>query len=407
MTRLAMLSMHTSPLARLGIGHGGGMNVYIRELSDALARRGVSVEVFTAADDGGSNNVRDLRSRVRVHHIPVEQGRGRSKTDMALDFSNGVQTHLEQNGGVDILHAHYWLSGLAGHRLKHEMNVPLVSTFHTLERVKAESGVIDIASERGQAESDIIGCSDVVIASNLVEVADIRRLYNQDAAIETVTPGIDTNIFRPGDKHQARNELGLPASSPIALFAGRIQHAKGLDRAVAAFRQVVVMHPDALLLVVGGPSGADGEAQVRDIKEHVFAAQLNENIRFVGPQSRTDLASHFRAADVCIMPSRTESFGLVALEAAACGTPVVASARGGLQFVVQHGRTGFLTQDIDELAGATDHLFSEPGKAHLFGAQAASRAQNFTWSAAADRMLDIYDLLSDREQRIADDCMTA
>jgi D-inositol-3-phosphate glycosyltransferase len=406
MTRLAMLSMHTSPLARLGVGHGGGMNVYIRELSDALARRGVEVEVFTASGDGASN-VRDLRSRVRVHHIPVDQSADRSKEDMAHDFGVGVQEYLEATGGVDVLHAHYWLSGLAGHRLKHEMNVPLVSTFHTLERVKAESGVVDIATERGQVESDIIGCSDVVIASNLVEVADIRRLYNGDAAIDTVTPGIDTNVFRPGDKHAARAELGLPAGTPIALFAGRIQHAKGLDRAIVAFRQVVAMHPNALLLVVGGPSGATGDAELRQIKEHVFAFGLSENVRFVGPQSRPDLALHFQAADVCLVPSRTESFGLVALEAAACGTPVVASARGGLQFVVQHGRTGFLTQDIDELAGATDHLFSEPDKAERFGHTAAHRAAHFTWSSAADRMLQIYDSISNREQRVADDCMTA
>jgi D-inositol-3-phosphate glycosyltransferase len=406
MTRLAMLSMHTSPLARLGVGHGGGMNVYIRELSDALARRGVEVEVFTASSDGCCN-VQDLRSRVRVHHIPVDRSEHRSQIDMAIEFGQGVQQHLEAAGGVDILHAHYWLSGIAGHRLKHEMNVPLVSTFHTLERVKAESGVVDLTSERGEAETEIIGCSDVVIASNLVEVADIRRLYNQDAPIETVTPGIDTNVFRRGDKHAARSQLGLPASVPIALFAGRIQHAKGLDRAVTAFKQVVAMHPDALLVIVGGPSGFSGENELRKIRRQIFEAGLTEHVRFVGPQSRTDLALHFQAADVCIVPSRTESFGLVALEAAACGTPVVASARGGLQFVVQHGRTGFLTQDIDELAGATDHLLAEPHKAEQFGEAAAKRAQTFTWSHAADRMLQIYDALDTREQRVADDCMTA
>lgn len=406
MTRLAMLSMHTSPLARLGVGHGGGMNVYIRELSDALARRGVEVEVFTASNDGGIN-IRDLRSRVRVHHIPVDQSPNRPKIDIAQDFGAGVQEYLEKTGGVDILHAHYWLSGLAGHTLKHEMNVPLVSTFHTLERVKAESGVVDIATERGEAETDIIGCSDVVIASNLVEVADIRRLYNQDAPIETVTPGIDTNIFRPGDKFVARRQLGLPANTPVALFAGRIQRAKGLDRAVTAFRQVVAMHPDALLLVAGGPSGDSGESELQHIREQIFGNKLNENVRFVGPQSRADLALYFQAADVCIVPSRTESFGLVALEAAACGTPVVASARGGLQFVVQHGRTGFLTQDIDELAGATDHLFAEPEKGRQFGATAAQRAQTFTWSHAADRMLQIHHSLGNREQRVADDCLTA
>lgn len=406
MTRLAMLSMHTSPLARLGIGHGGGMNVYIRELSDALAQRGIEVDVFTASTDGGINT-RDLHSRFRVHHIPVNQSPGRTNKEMAHEFGAQVRNHLERTGGVDILHAHYWLSGLAGHELKHEMNVPLVSTFHTLERVKAESGVLDLTSDRGEEEAEIIGCSDVVIASNLVEVADIRRLYNQDAPIEIVTPGIDTNSFRPGDKTHARRQLGLPTDVPIAVTAGRIQHAKGVDRAVAAFRQVAAMHPDALLFIIGGPSGASGDNALQELRKQVFDLRLTENVRFVGPQSRADLIHYFQAADVCIVPSRTESFGLVALEAAACGTPVVASARGGLQFVVQHGRTGFLTQDIDELAGATDHLFAQPEKARRFGQTAAQRARSFTWSNAADDMLDVYESLATKKQRVAADCMTA
>jgi D-inositol-3-phosphate glycosyltransferase len=382
------------------------MNVYVRELSDALARRGVEVDVFTASTDGGSN-VRDLHSRFRVHQIAVDQSPSRTNKEIAHEFGVQVQDHLERTGGVDILHAHYWLSGLAGHGLKHEMNVPLVSTFHTLERVKAESGIIDLTTDRGEGETEIIGCSDVVIASNLVEVADIRRLYNQHAPIEIVTPGIDTNIFHPGDKADARRHLGLPLNTPIALTAGRVQHAKGMDRAVEAFRQVVAMHPDALLIIAGGPSGVSGEKELQELHAQVFHLKLNENVRFVGPQSRADLALYFQATDVCIVPSRTESFGLVALEAAACGTPVVASARGGLQFVVQHGRTGFLTQDIDELAGATDHLFAEPQKAAAFGAKAAQRAHTFTWSNAADRMLQVYDTLAHREQRVADDCMTA
>jgi D-inositol-3-phosphate glycosyltransferase len=406
MTRLAMLSMHTSPLARLGIGHGGGMNVYVRELSDALARRGIEVEVFTASTDGGSN-VRDLHSRFRVHQIPVDQSPSRSNKEVAEEFGSQVQKYLERTGGVDVLHAHYWLSGVAGHRLKHEMNVPLVSTFHTLERVKAESGIIDLTTDRGDIETEVIGCSDVVIASNLVEVADIRRLYNQHAPIEIVTPGIDTSIFQPGDMRSARQHLDLPQHLPIALTAGRVQHAKGMDRAVAAFRQVVAMHPDALLIIAGGPSGATGEREVQELHEQVARLGLNNNVRFVGPQSRADLALYFQAANVCVVPSRTESFGLVALEAAACATPVVASARGGLQFVVQHGRTGFLTQDIDELAGATDHLFAEPTKAAMFGQKAAQRAHGFTWPSAADRMLQIYDAVTRREQRVADDCMTA
>lgn len=393
-----MLSMHTSPLARLGEGHGGGMNVYVRELAVALARKGAQVDVYTAAADGGENVV-DLRSKLSVHHIPIDNSPGRTPEELAKEFAAGVRKHIEASGGVNVIHAHYWLSGLAGHQLKHEMNVPLVTTFHTLERVKAESGVTDIASERGSAEQAVIGCSDVVIASNLIEVADIRRLYNQDARVDIVTPGIDTTIFHTGNKFEARLELGLPVDAPLVLFAGRIQHAKGLDRAVNAFRQVVAMHPDAQLLVIGGPSGHDGNAELKSAQELVLQHQLSENVQFLGAKCRNILATYLRAVDISVVPSRTESFGLIALEAAASGTPVVASARGGLQYVVQHGHTGFLTQDVDELAGAMDHLIANPEKAKKFGETAAERARSFTWDGAATRLLHIYECMGNADLR--------
>lgn len=411
-----MLSMHTSPLAQLGVGYGGGMNVYVRELSNALARRGIDVDVYTASNDGGSNLI-DLRSPVRVHHIPLEyKHEPLEYKHEPLEFAAKVQEHIEGSGGVDILHAHYWLSGVAGHKLKHDLNVPLVSTFHTLQLVKAAEASEAIfagsagntqPNERSDAERSVIGCSDAVVASNLIEAGDIRRLYNQDASIEIVTPGIDTAVFHPGDKVAARQALGLPLEVPIILFAGRIQHAKGLDRAVDAFERIAALHPEAILLVAGGPSGAHGQAEQQSIRKTISNADLDSRVQFLGPRSRNDIAQLMRAADICIVPSRTESFGLVALEAAACATPVVASRRGGLQYVVQHGRTGFLTQTIDDLAGAMDHLITEPERAQILGQNAAARARTFTWEHTADRMLQIYCALAGSNERISENCFTA
>jgi D-inositol-3-phosphate glycosyltransferase len=403
MTRVAMLSMHTSPLAPLGIGDGGGMNVYVRELSDALSRRGVDVDVFTASSHGTSDVI-DLRSRVRVHTVDVG---GNDPVARAERFADAVGARLADAGGTDLLHAHYWLSGIAGHRLKHDLDIPLVSTFHTLSRVKQQSGIATDSPERAEAEQAVMGCSDAVIASNLVEVGDIRRNYDNVSNIEIVTPGIDTAVFKPGSKVDAREQLGLPLSVPLIVFAGRIQHAKGLDRAVTALAQVHMTHPDAEMIVIGGPSGVDGVASMDEARSLVSEFAMDDRVSFIGPQSREQLATYLRAADVCIVPSRTESFGLIALEAAACGTPVVASAVGGLQFIVQHGRTGFVVRDIDELAGATDHLLAEPERTRRFGDTAALRAKSFTWTAAARQMMDVYGSVQRREMSEPAPCMTA
>lgn len=409
MTRVAMLSLHTSPLARLGVGDGGGMNVYVRELSEVLAASGVDVDIYSVARDEPLEVV-GLDSGVRVHHISAGSELAAGDLHTAVDaMAEEIAERIDLRGGTDVLHSHYWLSGMVGHKLKHDLSLPLVSNFHTLGHVKAKAGLGEASSVRTDAEVAVIGCSDVVVASNLVEANDLRCLYNLDASIEVIAPGMDPRLFSPGDKKQARAALGLTRNRPVLLFVGRIQQAKGLDRAVEALAQVVATHPDALLVVIGGPSGNDGESSLLRVRSRVQELGLERNVMFAGPQPQDALRDYFRAADVCVVPSRVESFGFVALEAAACGTPVVASAVGGLQTVVEHGKTGFVVSDIDEMAGATDHLLSHRQKAIAFGSAAAAKAATYTWSAAARRMLRVYDRLTNDEAtgvRSAE-CLTA
>jgi D-inositol-3-phosphate glycosyltransferase len=385
------------------------MNVYVRELSEVLAGNGIEVDVYAVARDGVQDVV-DLDSGVRVHHISAGSELPVNQLHLVADrMVDEIATRIELNGGVDVLHSHYWLSGMVGHKLKHELGVPLVSNFHTLGHVKAKAGLGETSSVRTDAELAAIGCSDVVVASNLVEANELRSLYNADASIDVIAPGMDPRLFSPGNKELARAVVGLPSTRPIILFVGRIQQAKGLDRAVEALAQVTVTHPDALLVAIGGPSGSDGEQSMARTQQRVHELGLGANVAFVGPQPQDKLRDYFRAADICVVPSRIESFGFVALEAAACGTPVVASAVGGLQTVVEHGRTGFLVSDVDEMAGATDHLLSHRSKATAFGNAAAVKAATYTWAATGRRVLRIYDrLISDESIGVRNaECLSA
>jgi D-inositol-3-phosphate glycosyltransferase len=396
--RLAVLSMHTSPLAQPGSGDGGGMNVYVRELSTALARAGVTCEVFTRASRPDQPEVVRVEPGFQVHHVPagaLAEVPKEALPDLVPAFTRGVLERLDRQE-TDAIHANYWLSGLAGHTIKHELDLPLVSTFHTLARVKAEASE-DEPVRRAQAEAEIIGCSDAVLASCTVEKAQIVRLYGADPdRIEIVAPGVDRAFFAPGDRAQARRALGLPAAQPIVLFAGRIQPLKALDVAVAAVSRLEV---PALLVAVGGPSGPAGPAELDRVGKLVAELGLVDRVRFVPPQRHELLTTYYRAADVCVVPSRSESFGLVALEAAACGTPVIASAVGGLRTLVEHGRTGFLVEGRDPGAFAAylGEVLTNPGLAREMSASAAVRARRYTWSIAGARLRRLYADLTARQ----------
>ncbi len=395
--RLAVLSLHTSPLAQPGAGDSGGMNVYVRELVSALAQAGVTSDVYTRRWAPDLPDVVDVEPGFRVVHVPagpVDLPK-EALPEVVDEFAEGVLDRLvtaPDLDGVEALHANYWLSGVAGHRLKHELDLPLVSTFHTLARVKAETGDRE-PQRRIDAEAEVIGCSDVILANCPAEAAQLERLYGADPArIEIVAPGVIHAFFSPGDRAGARAALPQvhPTDGPVLLFVGRIQPLKGLGVAIRALAELD--DPTAVLLVVGGASGTDGRPEVERIEKLAADLGVSDRVRFAAPQPHHMLSTYYRAADVVLVPSRSESFGLVALEAAACGTPVVAAAVGGLRTLVDHGRTGFLVEGRDPavFAAYAEQILTNPPLATQLGAQAAARAREFTWSTAAGRLRRIY-----------------
>jgi len=382
------------------------MNVYVRELTSALAGAGVHCDVYTRSWRQGLAPVLEVEPGFRVHHVPAGPEASVAKEDLALhldQFTAGVLERIEASGAPDVIHANYWLSGVAGHVLKHRLELPLVSTFHTLARVKAEEAAEE-HDLRARFEAEVIGCSDVILASSGDEAAQLERLYGAvPERIEVVAPGVDHTLFSPGDKRVARLELGL-GDEPVLLFAGRIQPLKGADVAIRALAALgpgrIGERPSdragpgsrAILLLVGGPSGVDGAAELARLHHLVADLGLDERVRFVPPQPHGRLATFYRAADACLVPSRSESFGLVALEAAACGTPVVASAVGGLSTLVAHGVSGYLVEGRtpETYAAYVARLLEDPAMAAGMSREATARAGRYRWSITAARLRRLY-----------------
>jgi D-inositol-3-phosphate glycosyltransferase len=400
MKRVSILSMHTSPLAQPGIGDGGGMNVYVRELVSALAHAGLDCTTYTRAWRPGLPQVVGVEPNHRVVHIEAGDF-DLPKNDLVSvvdSFADGVRDHIAASGGTDVLHGNYWLSGIAGHRLKHELDLPLVMTFHTFARVKAQGGDPEPVS-RENAESSIIGCTDAICVSCTEEERQFRSLYGTPpGSIEIVAPGVEHAFFAPGERRGARHALRLANDAPVMLFVGRIQPLKGLDVAVETLARLADRR--ARLLVVGGASGNEGESEFQRIRSLIEAHGLGGRVDFVEPQAHHILSTYYRAADVVIVPSRSESFGLVALEAAACGVPVVASGVGGLITIVDDGVTGHLVADRspDVFAQHVDRILANPIDAAVMGVRAAEKARRYTWSFAAARLRRVYADVTSRDR---------
>jgi D-inositol-3-phosphate glycosyltransferase len=393
MRSLAVLSLHTSPLAQPGIGDGGGMNVYVRALTSALARAGVACDVYTRRDDPSLPPTIQVEPGLAVHHIdagPPQLVDKDALPGLVDEFTAGVLDHLQRSDPADAIHANYWLSGLAGHALKHKLGLPLLSTFHTLARVKADAGLWEgEAAARAEAEASIIGCSDAVLASCDVEAEQLVELYGADPdRIHLVPLGVETAFFSPGNRDQARRATGLPRGVPLLLCVGRIQSLKGFDVAIRALGLLEDTHPDAHLVIVGGPSGVAGLVEVDRLQTLVRAFGLGGRVHFVAPVAHELLSTYYRAADVVVVPSRSESFGLVALEAAACGTPVVASSVGGLTTLVDDGVTGRLVESRDAaaFADAIAAVLDDDVNAQRMGAAASARAAGYSWPTTAARL---------------------
>lgn len=399
MRRVAVISLHTSPLLQPGSGDSGGMNVYVREIVSSLAQAGVECVTYTRADREGlpaevlvePNHV-VVHVEAGPHHLPKE-----ALPEIVDEFTDRVLDHLRANGGADVVHANYWLSGVAAHRIKHELDIPFVSTFHTLARVKAEGGDPE-PGWRDRAEAELVNCADAVCVSCVEEEEQFRRHYGDpQGQIEIIAPGVEHALFGPGDQRGARAAIGVPHDIPVLLFVGRIQPLKGPDVAICALH--ALGHRDARLLIVGGASGSEGDGEVARARQLVDELGLRDRVDFVPPQPHHILSSYYRAADVVVVPSRSESFGLVALEAAACGVPVVASAVGGLQSLVDHGTTGYLVPDRDPraFADAIGRILDDPLLAASMSVAAAHRASRYTWGFAAARLRRLYADLTVRQ----------
>jgi D-inositol-3-phosphate glycosyltransferase len=398
--KVALLSLHTSPLTQPGSGDSGGLNVYVRELAAGLAHAGHRCDVYVRADAEGLPATVPVEPGVIVHHIAAGPPT-LAKEDLpaVVDaWADAVAEAIVAGGGVDVVHANYWLSGVAGHRIKHALDVPLVSTFHTLARVKTLAGDPE-PEARGEAEQAVMACSDAVLASCPAEARQLVELYDVPRSrIALVPPGVEHALFSPGPRDAARHAAGLAdvGGVPIVLFVGRFQRLKGLDVAVRALDRMWAR--DAILVACGGPSGTDGAATLAEAQAFAAEHGLADRVRFTPPRPHHQLSSLYRAADVVVVPSRSESFGLVALEAAACGRPVVAADVGGLSTLVDHRRTGLLvgSREPAAWAEALDSLVCLPDRATRMGRAAATLAAGYGWSTAARALADVYNDVTTR-----------
>ena len=370
------------------------MNVYVRSIAGALARAGVDCDVYTRRERPDAPAMVVVEPGLRVHHVeagPTEPVAKEHLPELTGEFADAVLRQLEARPGRHaLLHANYWLSGVAAHQIKHALDLPLVATFHTLARVKADADVADDPVLRVRSEAEVVRCSDLILASTDDEVGSLVDHYDADPSrVEVVPPGVDHRRFCPGDVGVAKAQLSLEGRR-VLLFAGRIQPLKGLELAIRCLDELGDRR--AVLLVVGGPSGPDGPAELRRAHSLVAALGLGDRVRFVPPQPHERLAAYYRAADVCLVPSRSESFGLVALEAAACATPVVAAAVGGLCSLVDDGTTGFLVDGRDpvDFAAPVAQLLDDPELARGMGEAALARSMRFSWDMAAARLRRLY-----------------
>lgn len=403
--RVAMLSVHTSPLHQPGTGDAGGMNVYIVELARRLAEIGVEVEVFTRATTAALPPVVELAPGVLVRHVAAGPYEGLAKEDLPAQlcaFTHGVmQTEASHRPGYyDLVHSHYWLSGHVGWLAAERWGVPLVHAMHTMAKVKNAALATGDSAEppaRVIGESQVVRAADRLVANTDDEAHDLVHHYDADPArVAIVRPGVNLDVFRRRESRaEARAALGVPQDAFVPLFAGRIQPLKAPDvllRAVALLLERTPALRERLVVpVVGGPSGS-GLAKPEALQKLAARLGICDVVRFTPPVAQEALARWFRAASVLVMPSYSESFGLVALEAQACGTPVVAAAVGGLPVAVRDGVTGLLVDGHDpaDFAAALGRLAADAALADRMGAAAAGHAAGFGWDAAARATADVY-----------------
>jgi D-inositol-3-phosphate glycosyltransferase len=405
--RVAMVSVHTSPLEQPGTGDAGGLNVYVVETAKRLADRGTEVEIFTRATSSDAPPSIEVLPGVTVRNVVAGPFDGLSKNDLPgqlCAFSAGLlrtEARLKP-GWYDLVHSHYWLSGQVGWLAADRWNVPLMHSMHTMAKVKNLSladGDIPEPAGRVIGEEQVVDAADRLIANTELEARDLIGLYGAaPERVAVVPPGVDLDVFQPDGpdgRARARARVGLPGDAEILLFVGRIQPLKAPDVLLRGVERMVAAHPERrdrlVVVVLGGPSG-NGMDRPEELQKLAVELGICDLVTFHAPVGRPVLADWYRAADLVAVPSYSESFGLVAVEAQACGTPVIAARVGGLATAVQDGVTGLLVpgHDPGTWAAYLADLLDAPLRRAMMSADAVQHAGRFSWARTVEDTLEVY-----------------
>jgi len=408
--RVALISLHTSPRDQPGSGDSGGMNVYVMSVARRLAEQGIAVDIYTRCHGQGGPDVEEITPGTRLVNVQAGPCAPVPKDELHRllpEFLDGVLQHARaedptshRHSPYDVVHSHYWLSGWVGSRAKQIWGAPLVASFHTLGKVKNSvlpDGDRPESNVRLAGEKRIIAGADRILAPTPLEADHLVSLYGADPGrIRVVPPGVDGKLFAPRPRHEARARLHL-ANARLLLFVGRLQPFKGPEVAIRALAEAVARAPqvagDVVLAVVGGSTGREGEPdQATKLMELAANIGVSDRVIFFPPQPHARLADFYSAAEAVLVPSRSESFGLAALEAEACGTPVIAAAAGGLRYVVVDGQTGFLVEGHEpgDYADRILKILSDPMLAARLSEGALRHAGRFSWDATAADIRGVY-----------------
>jgi D-inositol-3-phosphate glycosyltransferase len=399
-----MISLHTSPLDQPGTGDAGGMNVYVTEVSKRLASRGIAVEIYTRATSSALPPTVQTSDGVTVHHVHAGPFEGLSKAELPGQMCVFAREVLRAEarhelGWYDVIHSHYWLSGQVGALVRDRWGVPLAHSMHTMAKVKNQllaRGDVPEPDGRVIGEEQVVEAADMLIANTDIEAKQLVDLYDADPMrVEVIHPGVDLSLFRPVGLAAARHRLGLPRDAVVLMFAGRIQPLKAPDVLLRAVTHLLEREPALrtrlVVPVVGGPSGS-GLEHPESLAQLADALGIADVVRFVPPVAQAVLADWYAAATLVCVPSYNESFGLVAVEAQASGTPVVAAAVGGLPTVVKDGVSGFLVDGHDpvDYASVMARLVDQPQLREELARGAIRQAAEFTWERTAERTIAVY-----------------
>ena len=402
--RVAMLSVHTCPLATLGGKETGGMNVYVRDLSREFSRRGIEVDVYTRSQNPDIPRVTELAENGRVIHIKAgpEHPYNKNQIYYHLDeFVAGVMAYQER---YDIIFSHYWLSGLVAEALRQRWQVPMVQMFHTLAEMKnrvAQTPEERDTPQRLNCEGEIMRFADRLVAATPLEKNQMAWAYGASPQkIDVVPPGVDLNRFKPMGRDEAKANIGVPSEHRMLLFVGRIQPLKGIDillRALALVkRREAKLAANICVSIIGGDPNPDSGIEQREferLKSLRVELGIEDLVTFLGAKDQDTLVNYYSAAEMVVMPSHYESFGMVALEAMACGTPVIASDVGGLSFNIEDGFNGFLVpgRDAPALAHKISLLLKYPALREQLSEQARSWVRGYSWAHIADEVLEVFE----------------